>query len=267
MKATRIIIVLFLFVLIEVSLSGISMAEPPVFPTVPPHSGGGGGGTYTPPKFVPYTKPVNSSDGTTIGHLEGKDFNSVQLWVQKNGTANGMDYMLTITGELSHDPPAGVLVDIAFEAGDASGMPEGLGYGMILGKVKVTMTPADGWDFRSGPKYALSISGDALKSIDPDRGLYISCSDGSQYQILKLGSAIGDGSLSAEFNPQGHDGTFTIYSAVVVTPTPAPTVEPTPEATQMPEAQGGVSPMVLVASVAALGIVAALSFFLGTRFK
>ena len=268
--STTLVLVLFVMIVSGAVTAGVPAA--PGLPTYIPGSGsggggGGGGGSYSPPKFVPYTKPVNTSDGTTIGRLDGKDFTRVEFEAQKNGTVNGMSYTLTITGELSTDPPAGSFVDIAFGNGDASGLPDGLGYGSIPGRVSVTMSPADGWAFTSGPKYALGISGDAVNTIDPASRLYISWTDGSQYQIRKLSPVISNGSLSLEFSPPGHDGKFTVYSSAVITPTPEPTVRPTPTISPTPAPQGGISPVLLAGFVGAMAVVAVMGFFVGMRFK
>jgi hypothetical protein len=205
---------------------------PPVIPTKPPGTGGGssggggGGSSYSAPTFQPYTRPLNSSDGTVIGRFDGKNFNSVMVHAEKNSTLGNMAYDLTLDGELSSQPPDNSWLDINFQEPGVSGLPPGMENGLMFGTVNVTKS-AGGWSYKSSPAYTFTISG-ITQAIDPAGIYYMVRSDGTGYQVQKVNVTVSGSQVTIKFNPSGDTGLFTVVSAPMATPTPTSTPTPTP---------------------------------------
>lgn len=235
-KIALVSIVLALF-LGSVALITMAYTPPPMPPSTGGGSsgsgGGGGGSSYTAPVFQTYTKPLKSSDGTVIGRLEGKNFNSVLLWAEKNGTIGNASYNLTITGELTQQLPDNCWLDVTFAAPDAAGLPKGMDGGLVLAVVNVTGNPGNGWSYKANSlKYALKISNDTVKSLDPADTYYLVRSDGASYQVQKIdGAGVGLSPIAFGIAPPSDNGVFTIMEAVKPAPSPTPTPTPTPTAT------------------------------------
>ncbi len=250
------IAILLLALLIGIT-TNMALAAPPAPPmptaTPPPSSGGSGGGgggggnSYSAPVFQTYTKLLKSSDGSIIGRLEGKNFNSVMLWAEKNGTIGNASYDLVITGELTQQMPDSTWLDVNFQAPDMAGLPKGMNGGLVLAVVNITGNPANGWGFKT-LKYALTISNDTVKNLDTGETYYLVRFDGTNYQVQKIdGAGVGSSPMAFSIAPPSDKGIFTVMEALAPTPTPTPsptptpTPVPTPSPTPMPESIGVIS--------------------------
>ena len=234
-KMIKLLIVFTLFAWLFGITSFMAMADDTSLPPPPPtdqFGGGssGGGGSYNPPVFATYTTPLKSSDGTVIGYLNGKNFNSVLVWAEKNGTVGNASYDLTIEGELSSKPSNDCWLDIDFLNASSAAVPPGMESGLVLGVLNVTKSPSD-WGYKSSPAYTLKMTvPDA--SVNPDDPYYIIWSDGSNYQLKKVSLSVAGNETTVKFNPSSDTGLFTVVRAPMATPTPTPT--PTPEPTVTP---------------------------------
>jgi len=230
-------------------------------------SGGSGGSGYTAPRFTPYTLPIKSSDGSTIGRQDGKDFNSVMIWAEKNASIGNTTYDLTVEGEANQKVPDDGWLDIAFETPDNSGLPEGMDE-LALAKVKIAKKPDD-WSYKSGsPEYTLVISG-PVESLDAGATCYLVRLDGANFQGQPVTPEIGAGQVSLKFNPSGDTGTFILLKAASPTPTPTPTPEatPTPTPTPLPAGDGMFGYPMIIATFAMGVIIGAAALFLVARHK
>lgn len=139
-KYAIVLITLALFIVMTVTI--VTAQELPPTPPSDAHSGGSSGssgssgGSYNPPVFVAYTNPLKSSDGKIIGHLDARNFNSVLVCAEKNGTAGNTTYDLTLEGELSSMPPDNCWLDINFLSADSAAVPPGMEGGLVLGVLK-----------------------------------------------------------------------------------------------------------------------------------
>ncbi|BAI61003.1 hypothetical protein MCP_0931 [Methanocella paludicola SANAE] len=266
---TGMALLLLTVVAADVSLSDDDF-NPPSIPTPVPvggggSSGGGGGGSggsYTPPAFEAYTLPIKSSDGTMIGRQEGKNFNSVMIWAEKNGSIGNTMYVLTVEGETSQKIPDDGWLDITFETPDTTGLPEGMD-GLALAKVKIAKKPDD-WYYKSGsPKYTLKISG-LTEGLDAGATYYLVRLDGANFQGQKVAPDIGSGQVSLKFTPSGDIGTFILLRAASPTPTPTSTLVATPTPTPMPASNnsGMTSVPILIGTFAVGAVLGILVMFL-----
>jgi hypothetical protein len=243
---------------------------PPIGGNVPPPSSGGGGGggggsSYSAPVFTPYVKSLKSSDGSIIGRLDGKDFNSVQLWAEKNDTIGNVTYALTITGELSHEMPDNCWLDVDFQAPDLSGLPKGMYNELALAVINVSLYPRDSWSFKSGTlKYVIKIS-NSSNILDPGAIYYFVRFDGNSYVIQNIdGSGAGSSPITFNLNPFGNDGKFTLMKAldpVQVTPTPMLAIStPIPSSAPAPGGIGviGIASYIIVFFLGAISTIASL---------
>lgn len=227
----------FIFILFIVVASGFANAggHSPAPSTPAPPSGGGGSssssGGYNPPSFTKSTTILKSSDGSAIGRFEGKDFNSVMVYAERNGTIGNVSYDLSLEGELSAQPSDDCWLDINFTDSGSSGLPPGMENSIIFATVNVAKKPND-WGYKSGsPKYVLTISR-YNGSMSSGSDYFLVRSDGSGYQIQKVSAEVSGDQLTVTFSPPGDTGVFTLLKAVTITPTPTPT--PTPVATPTP---------------------------------
>ncbi len=257
-KLSIVFIILALF-------SGITMATvqaqeaPPGVPDDPfggDNSGGGGGGgsggSYNPPVFASYTHPIKSSDGTEIGYFNGKNYNSVLVWAEKNGTAGSATYVLTVEGELGSEPSGDCWLDINFLSDGSAAVPPGMESGLVLGVLNVNKSPTD-WGYKSGPMYTLKIAG---VSVNPDNTYYMVRSAGPDYQLQKLSMSVSGNETTIKFNPQGDTGTFTVIRAPMATPTPTPTPTPEPTATPTPIPENNMWSFPILIAMFAVGAIA-----------
>jgi hypothetical protein len=236
MKALTVLFVLVLFIGLA---SLVAMANsPPVVPTPPPTGGGGGGGggvSYSAPVFKPYTDPIKTSDGTTIGQLTGKNFNDVAVSAMTNGTVGNVSYNITLVGDLSSLPTGDYWLDIDFLSPGSAEIPLGMDNGPVLGVINITSSP-NGWNYDSGsPTYTLTITG-LSQNLNFNDTYYMVLSDGTNYQVQPVNISFSGSEATLQFNPPGATGTFTIVGAPIVSPTPVPTptATPTPEPTSSP---------------------------------
>lgn len=236
MKLFAVLSVLALFIGLAASeaVAGNFMPTPVPKPTATPApGGGGGGGSYNPPVFATYTHTIKSSDGTEIGYFKGKNYNSVLVWAEKNGTVGNVTYALTVEGELGSEPSGDTWMDINFLSASSAIVPPGMEGGLVLGVFNVTKSPAE-WGYRSGPAYTLKISG---ATVNPDDAYYMVRSSGPDYQLQKLSMSVSGNETTIKLNPAGDTGTFTVLRAPMATPapTPMPTPQPTTTPTPIPE--------------------------------
>lgn len=198
-------------------------------------SGSSGGGSYNLPAFQPYTELLKSSDGSTIGRFEGKDYNLVLVYAAKSATVNNVSYELSMEGELSSKPSDNCWLDFNFLGTRPTGLPPGMENSVVLGVVSVMKKPDD-WSYKGGsPEYTLKITGYSGDVTPGDH--YIVRSDGSGFQMQKASVDVSGGVLTVRFTVPGDTGVFTLMKPVTATatPVPTPTPTPTPAATPMPE--------------------------------
>jgi hypothetical protein len=234
----KILVLLLLLVLSIVLASSYAEAALGDTPPSPPSSNNGGGGssgsggsvnTNSAPLFQTYSKPLNSSDGTTIGRLDGKDANSVLLWAQKNGTVGNASYTITMTGELTQQMPDSCWLDINFEASDAARLPVGMDNGLVLAVLNITRSP-DTWNYKPNTlNYTIQINNDTIRDLDPNQTYYLVRFDGAGYQTQTIdGSGAGSNPMTFSVSSPGDTGIFTIMAALKPAPSPTPTPVPTP---------------------------------------
>lgn len=232
------------------AVSNTVMAAPPnpIFPpnptpkaTVPPSGGttSSSGGSFNPPTFEQYTTLLKSSDGSTIGRFEGKDFNSVLVYAARNASINNVGYELSMEGELSSKPSDDCWLDFNFTEPDTSGLPPGMENCIVLGTISINKKPAD-WSYKSGsPKYTLKIIG-YTGNLATEGDYLLVRSSGSGYQMQKVDVDVSGNQLTISYTAPGDTGIFTLIKAVIPTPTPTPTPTPlpTPTPTPLPENNG-----------------------------
>lgn len=228
-KITNYVLVLIILIFFS-GMTAITVLAQEAPPSVPGDAfgggGGGGGGSYNPPVFAAYTTPLKSSDGTIIGHLDVKNYNSVMVWAEKNGTVGNTSFDLTIQGELSSKPPDDCWLDINFLNASLAAVPPGMENGLVLGVLNVTKSPAD-WSYKSNPAYTLTITGLDV-SVNADDPYYLVRSDGSNYQLQKISISVSGNQSTIKLSPPGDAGLFTVIRAPMATPTPTPTPTPVP---------------------------------------
>src|SRR5208337_4656196 len=243
----KIFALLLVFVLFIVMTSSFAEAAghgvAPTTPPPPSNNGGSSGSSgsfssYSAPVFQPYSKPLNSSDGTVIGRLDGKDVNSVLLWAQKNGTVGNASYTITMTGELTQQMPDSCWLDINFEAPDTAGLPVGMDNGLVLAVLNITRSP-DPWNYKSNTlNYTIQVNDNTIGGLDPNQTYYLVRFDGTSYLTQKIdGSGAVSNPMTFSVSPAGDNGIFTIIAALkpAPSPTPMPVPSPSPSPTSTPE--------------------------------
>ena len=219
------------------SILAYATPVPPSQPTPTPKASSGGGGSassssYTAPVFQTYTIPLKTSDGTVIGHFDGKNYNSVLVFAEKNGTVGNATYDLTVNGELSSKPDDNSWLNINFQGAGSAAVPPGMENGQVLGVLNITKNPGD-WGYKNGPKYILTITGSGVTVNSGDQ-YYLVRYDGTNYQVQKIDISVSGNQSAITFNPPGDTGIFTLMRAPMATPTPTPTPTPLPTATPTP---------------------------------
>jgi hypothetical protein len=229
-------------------------------------SGGISGGSFNTPKFEQYSIPLNSSDGTTIGRFEGKDYNSVLVYAVRNVTIGNFTYELSMEGELSSKPVDDCWLNFNFMENSAE-LPPGMNDVLVLGMVNVTKKPGD-WSYKSGsPQFMLKITGYSINLTSGD-DLYLVRSDGRGYQIQKAVVNVSGSQLSVKFTASGDTGLFTLIKVLNPTPTPTITPTPLPTVTPTPIPENGIWGFPIFIGVLISGIIiGAAALFLLTRFK
>jgi hypothetical protein len=193
--------------------------------------------SYSTPTFEEYTTLLKSSDGSTIGRFEGKNFNSVFVYAARNATLDNVSYELSLEGELSSKPADDCWLDITFPGIGAAGLPPGMENALVFGAVNVTKNPKD-WSYKSGsPKYTLTITGYNGTTV-PGTDYFIVRRDSAGYQIQKATVEATGGRLIVHFT--GDTGIYTLMQVVPPAPaaTPTPTPIPTATPTPVPENKG-----------------------------
>jgi hypothetical protein len=263
------------FITLVVFAGIISMiATAQELPPAPPGDAFGGGssgsgstsvgGSYNPPAFQPYTTLLKSSDGSTIGRFEGKDFNTVLAYAARNATVNNVSYELSMEGELSSKPSDDCWLDFNFLGAQTTGLPPGMEDPVVLGAISVTKKPED-WSYKGGsPKYTLKIAGYSGDTASGD--YYIVRSDGSGFQLQKASVDVSDGVLTVRFTAPGDTGVFTLMKPVTAAPTPEPTSTPVPTPTPTPTPENSMWSFPILVGMFAVGaIVGASAIFFMTR--
>src|SRR5271157_149791 len=250
-KILVIILISILFIIVVSSFADAttnhSMPPQQGSTAIPIPNGGGGGGnsgsggsftSYSAPVFQPYSKPLNSSDGTTIGRLDGKDFNSIMLWAQKNGTIGNASYTVTMTGELTQQMPDSCWLDINFESPDTAGLPIGTDNGLVLAGLNITRSP-NSWNYKPNTlNYTIQINNNTIGNLDPNQTYYLVRFDGASYLTQKIdGSGASSSPMTFSVNPAGDNGIFTIMAALKPAPSPAPMPVPSPSPSPTPVPQ------------------------------
>ncbi|BAI62873.1 hypothetical protein MCP_2801 [Methanocella paludicola SANAE] len=260
-KYAIVLITLALFLGMTVTI--VVAQELPPTPPSDAHSGGNSGssgssgssgGSYNPPVFASYTDPLKSSDGTIIGHLDAKNFNSVLVWAEKNDTVGNSTCVLTVEGELGSMPPDNCWLDINFLSADSAAVPPGMESGLALGVMNITKSPSD-WGYKSNPTYTLKITSSDT-SVNPDHTYYLVRSSGPDYQLLKLSMSVSGNETTVKFIPPGDAGTFTVIRAPMATPTPTPTPTPEPTATPTPIPENNMWSFPIFIAMFAVGAIA-----------
>ena len=208
-------------------------SPPGSVPSGSSNTGGSVNSGYSPPVFTPFTVPLKSSDGMVIGHLDGKNFNSVLVWAEKNGTVDNMSYDLMIQGELSSRPSDSCWMDINFIGPVKELVPPGWENDPVLAAINITTSPIS-WGYTSSPKYTLNITG-VTQTVNADDPYYLVLRDGSNYQLQKISLDVTGGRMIVTFNPPENSGEFMIMRAPMATPTPTPTPTPLPTMTPTPD--------------------------------
>jgi hypothetical protein len=235
MRILKVSIIILIFLLIIAVLSSVVQAVDPTprptpkpFPTTTPSSGGGGGGSgsYSTPQYEPFTIPLKSSDGTVIGSLEGKNFNSVILHAEKNATIDNSNYTIILDAELSQKPADDLRLDIDILKPDGSGLPMGMYSTMELSMVKISPHCSSGWSVK-GETIKLTFDLPGIQDSDPSTIYYIVRYDGSSYHIYNATlKGFNAGVMKFETSPAGESGLFTIVkvnsSTIMPVSTPIP---------------------------------------------
>jgi hypothetical protein len=276
---SKILMVSIVIMTVVAAFSIYAVADSPVgdFPSPPGSapssssntgsSGSSGNSGYSPPVFTPFSIPLKSSDGMVIGHLDGKNFNSVLVWAEKNGTAGNMSYDLVIQGELSSSPSDNCWMDISFIGPVKELVPPGWENDPVLATINITTSP-NSWSYTSSPKYTLNVTGVA-QTISADDPYYLVMGDGSNYQLQKISLDVAGGHTIITFSPPKNSGEFMIMRAPMATPSPTPTPTPLPTTTPTPDQQSDDSGIgaytIYIALVAISAIVGGAIVFLLMR--
>jgi hypothetical protein len=272
LKLRYIILVVGLIIVMLMAFSGVSLAIPPPLqiPQLPStNSGGSSGGSSgsggSTPAFVPYTISLNSSDGTTIGSLDGINSYTVNLKAEKNASLGNDSYDLVYTGVLNQRPPNDCWLDINFEGADQANIPADMSNAKVLAVVNITHFTGSGWDMNSNSvNLALTVTGPNEQDQGSGVVYYLVDPEGANY-LLQGVSPSTSGSNTLTFNVASPDdnGLFTLLAVntAVSTPTPTPIISPTPIPTSVPSDSGTPGVALLLATLAAGVVIGATLIF------
>lgn len=249
MRILRLIISLMIMVTILWTISVVPVAsDSGIIPPTPPSDapsdnpapsgGGGGGSSYTPPVFQPYSEQLKSSNGTTIGSIDVKDYSKVLITASNNTTIGNATYTLSLTSELDSKPEKATM-DIVIGYTDTNALPSGMNEALALFSAKISRSGSFGWALKPGTvSMTFTLPASAVQNETNGTVFYLVRYDGTTYQVLPANMTRNNGTVTFTSTPSSDDGIFTIVLASAMkstpTPTPTPTSTPIPTSTAVP---------------------------------
>lgn len=183
--------------------------------------------SYSPPAFEPWTVPVLSPAGLTIGNLTGVDFFTVRFAAAVSDNESGS---LASYGELGSKPG---VVPVDMSLGTDASLPEGMRDVVVLASARISGDGLAAWPFKAGTmRLTFSVPSARLDGLSGDAHYYlVRCGDDG-YQIVSVSFTDAGDARTAEALVTSLAGSFTLVAAMEPKPTTAPS--PTPEPTAMP---------------------------------